>query len=86
MKHFKALDILLEQLEIKSQIVKDAIKKHMEITEMLMKDFGIAAQALEKIHEEEGKICEEFQTCKCISCASSHRSWEIANKALDTIK
>ena len=46
----------------------------------------IAIQALIKILTEEGKVCNNFETCNDISCASSFNSWNIAHKALSEIK
>ena len=42
----------------------------------------IAVVALKSIKEHEGRVCEEFELCKHISCVSSCNSWFIAEKAL----
>jgi hypothetical protein len=38
--------------------------------------------ALEKIRDEHGKVCNEYEVCTHISCASSHAAWTIAEQAL----
>lgn len=40
--------------------------------------------ALGVIHSNEGRVCGEYGLCTHISCASSHNSWAIADKALFT--
>ena len=44
--------------------------------------FKIAADALKKIKNEQGKVCCEFEFCHHTACASSTNSWMIAEKAL----
>jgi hypothetical protein len=37
---------------------------------------------LERIKAESGRVCDEYETCTHIACASSHHAWEIADAAL----
>lgn len=38
--------------------------------------------ALEKIRDEEGRVCEEYEICTHRACSSSYRSWAIADQVL----
>ena len=38
--------------------------------------------ALREIKDTQGKVCENYELCQHISCASSYNSWAIADKAL----
>ena len=51
----------------------------------LLDKFIIALTALCEIKYSEGRVCEEFETCKHTSCQSSYNSWAIADKALRDI-
>jgi len=37
--------------------------------------------ALEEIKEKEGRVCEEFELCRHVACASSYAAWQIADAA-----
>lgn len=39
-------------------------------------------QFLLEMHMNEGKVCEDYETCRHRACASSHRMWELADSAL----
>ena len=43
----------------------------------------IYKKALEEIKDTQGKVCNEFEICKHLSCTSSVSSWMIADKALN---
>ncbi|MCK5017496.1 MAG: hypothetical protein KAS32_10550 [Candidatus Peribacteraceae bacterium] len=38
--------------------------------------------ALQKIKDEQGVVCQKFESCKHASCRSSYASWAIADIAL----
>jgi hypothetical protein len=46
--------------------------------------YDILLNALKKIRDEEGRVCEEFEICKHTACRSSYAAWEIADRALET--
>ena len=52
----------------------------------MYKKLDIAIEALERIKNEEGRVCTLNKWCTHISCQSSLMSWVIADKALDDIK
>jgi hypothetical protein len=39
-------------------------------------------RALREIRTEQGKVCQEFETCDHIACRSSYTAWVIADTAL----
>jgi hypothetical protein len=39
-------------------------------------------EALERIHTEGGKVCEEFEVCEHRACQSSYTAWAISDAAL----
>lgn len=42
-------------------------------------------KGLEKIRDEEGKVCIDFDTCKHTACRSSYGAWHLANVTLETM-
>ena len=38
--------------------------------------------ALEEIKRDQGRVCENYELCRHISCSSSYSAWAIADKAL----
>jgi hypothetical protein len=42
--------------------------------------------ALVLIRDREGRVCEDYATCKHESCRSSHSSWDIADTALRALE
>ena len=45
----------------------------------------VLRKALDLIHNE-GKVCDSYETCSHIACASSYTSWAYADQALSIIK
>jgi hypothetical protein len=43
-------------------------------------------EALQNIKDKEGKVCEEFELCTHISCASSYSAWAYADEAITKAK
>lgn len=39
-------------------------------------------EALQKIRDEEGRVCSNYELCQHVGCQSSYSSWAIADKAL----
>ncbi|MFA5532713.1 MAG: hypothetical protein WDA13_03935 [Candidatus Shapirobacteria bacterium] len=39
-------------------------------------------KALQKIRDEEGKVCNDYENCEHTACRSSYNSWAIADKTL----
>ena len=39
--------------------------------------------SLQEIVRDQGRVCEEFETCKHEACRSSYTSWQIAKSALE---
>lgn len=38
--------------------------------------------ALRRIHDESGKVCDEYEVCTHRACAASYTAWAIADAAL----
>jgi hypothetical protein len=53
------------------------------VVEISANEISTLKAALEKIRDEHGKVCNEYEVCTHISCASSHAAWTIAEQALE---
>ena len=42
----------------------------------------VAVRALETIKRDEGKVCEQYETCTHLACSSSYSAWAIADATL----
>lgn len=51
-----------------------------------MTKLDVAIKALEEIRDNQGRVCESYETCGHTSCLSSYASWVIADKAIRSLQ
>ena len=61
------------------------IKKIKEELEKAVEKITLYENALVKIRDEEGKVCEGYDMCHHRACTSSYNSWAIASAALERL-
>lgn len=55
---------------------------HWRQAELLLAEVQRLRAALEQIRDRSPVVCGEYEICRHVGCASSHRAWEIADAAL----
>ena len=84
MKVRKAKDSLIARSISRTVAAMDSEDIGVEVLqdEGLLMERDTYRTALERIRQDYGQVCEEFETCHHPACASSYASWETANAAL----
>ena len=52
------------------------------MAEIVEREYERFRAALMEIKEQCGKVCSEYDVCTHVACSSSHRAWEIADRAV----
>lgn len=70
--------------EAKRRIINIRIERDAARQQLNERDQQVArlTNALQEIVRDQGRVCEEFETCKHDACRSSYTSWQIAATAL----
>ena len=70
--------------EAKRRIINIRIERDASRQQLNERDQQAAqlTNALQEIVRDQGRVCEEFETCKHEACRSSYTSWQIAKSAL----
>jgi hypothetical protein len=72
----------LERLLITETPTEEHREEALKVVKRYGDEYRNLQAALEKIRDEHGKVCNEYEVCTHISCASSHAAWTIAEQAL----
>jgi septal ring factor EnvC (AmiA/AmiB activator) len=72
----------LEEAKDEVSCLSDLWKSDVDAYTELGAEVERLESALEKIRDEHGKVCNEYEICTHISCASSHAAWVLADQAL----
>ena len=60
------------------KIAGQSILEQSELTEMVER----LRAALQRIKDESGRVCDEFELCTHVACQSSYHAWSVADAAL----
>lgn len=58
------------------------VEAHNTIVPALIDEVRRLRQALETIHRDGGKVCENYELCDHPACQSSHMAWSVADALL----
>ena len=75
-------DRRIKELEQQLKEANEAISSADNRAERELREVERLRSALQKIRDEEGKVCEEYEICDHAACRSSYRSWAYAEQAL----
>jgi len=74
-----------EQREINMQFIARAPETAAELAQCRER-VKVLEEALKKIRDTEGKVCDSYQDCHHAACWSSYNSWAIAHATLAKVQ